>query len=243
MLSEQTVTYPFSETEITAIESILGHPFEDSSHLLSALTRRSFWHENRETCEEHNERLEFLGDAVLGLVIADILYREFPDDEEGELQKKRASLVNRAALAQLMRRLELANYIRMGKGDEISGCRNRDSILADTLEALVAAVYMDGGFNAAEKMIQKHFYPLIKRCATREGIEDSKSILQEIAQAEFGITPTYEMIDQWGEEHKKRFSVAVFLGDQMAGLGLGKNKREAAQNAAKQALERINYSE
>jgi ribonuclease-3 len=142
-----------------------------------------------------------------------------------------------------MRRLDLANYIRMGKGDEISGCRNRDSILADTLEALVAAVYMDGGFHAAEKMIQKHFYPLIKRCATREGIEDSKSILQEIAQAEFGITPTYEMIDQWGEEHKKRFSVAVFLGDQMAGLGLGKNKREAAQNAAKQALERINYSE
>jgi ribonuclease III len=230
------------ESELREIEDTLGHTFNDTCHLLSALTRRSFWHENRETCSEHNERLEFLGDAVLGLVIADILYQEFPEDEEGELQKKRASLVNRAALAELMRQLRLAGFIRMGRGDEISGCRNRDSILADTLEALVAAVYLDGGFDRAAHMIQKHFYPMIRRCSTREGIDDCKSVLQEKAQARFGLTPTYDVVDQWGEEHQKTFSVAVYLGDEIAGTGTGKNKREAAQNAARQALIKMEQS-
>jgi sugar fermentation stimulation protein/ribonuclease III len=239
MLVDEAVSDFYSDTEINEMERILGHRFRDHSHLVSALTRRSFWHENRDTCKEHNERLEFLGDAVLGLVIADILYREFPEDEEGELQKKRASLVNRAALAQLMRHLNLAGFIRMGRGDEMSGCRNRDSILADTLEALVAAVYMDGGFPEAEKMIQKHFYPLITRCSTRDGMDDCKSVLQEFAQAEFGVTPTYEMVDQWGEEHRKTFSVAVYLGSEIAGMGTGRNKREAAQKAAREALQAL----
>jgi sugar fermentation stimulation protein/ribonuclease III len=239
MLVDEAVGDCYTDTEIALMERILGHKFRDHSHLFNALTRRSFWHENRETCKEHNERLEFLGDAVLGLVVADILYREFPDDEEGELQKKRASLVNRAALAQLMRRLDLAGFIRMGRGDEMSGCRNRDSILADTLEALVAAVYMDGGFSEAEKMIEKHFYPLITRCSTRDGMDDCKSRLQEFAQAEFGVTPTYQMVDQWGEEHRKTFSVAVYLGSEIAGSGTGHNKREAAQKAAREALQTL----
>jgi ribonuclease III len=221
------------------VESIIGYWFKDPSILVSALTRRSYWHENRDVCHEHNERLEFLGDAVLGLVIADVLYREFPDDEEGELQKKRGSLVNRAALAQLMRHLDLGRFVRMGRGDELSGCRDRDSILADTLEAVIAAVYLDGGFTSAEEMIQTHFYPLIERCATREGLDDSKSLLQEKAQAQFGITPRYEVVEQWGEEHSKTFAVAVYLGEEVCGFGTGRNKREAAQNAAREALEKI----
>jgi len=239
MCSEKALDTTNSENDFVQVQQTLGHEFANQEVLLSALTRRSFWHENRELCEEHNERLEFLGDAVLGLVIADILYQEFPEDEEGELQKKRASLVNRAALAQLMRQLDLADFIRMGRGDEISGCRDRDSILADTLEALVAAVYIDGGFRAAKKMIEKHFYPLIERCSTRDGMEDCKSMLQERAQAQLGVTPTYEVADQWGEEHRKTFSVAVYLGGQLAGLGTGRNKRQAAQNAAKKALEQL----
>ncbi|MBI4962658.1 MAG: ribonuclease III [Desulfomonile tiedjei] len=241
MLTEESLIVN-DKDRLTEIETIIGHSFKNPSHLLNALTRRSFWHENRETCVEHNERLEFLGDAVLGLVVADILYQEFPEDEEGELQKKRASLVNRAALAQLMRQLDLSAYIRMGRGDEISGCRNRDSILADTLEALVAAVYLDSGYADVKKMIEKHFYPLIERCSTRDGIEDCKSMLQEKAQAELGVTPTYEVVDQWGEEHCKTFSVAVYLGEQVAGLGTGRNKREAAQNAARHALESMEES-
>jgi ribonuclease-3 len=242
MLTEKNMINGNTTDQLAEIETVLGHSFNNPAHLLNALTRRSFWHENRETCSEHNERLEFLGDAVLGLVIADVLYQEFTEDEEGELQKKRASLVNRAALAQLMRQLDLAHYIRMGRGDEMSGCRERDSILADTLEALVAAVYLDGGYAPAKRMIEKHFYPLIERCSTREGIEDCKSLLQEKAQAELGITPTYEVVDQWGEEHCKTFSVAVYLGEQVAGLGTGRNKREAAQNAARHALESLEES-
>jgi ribonuclease III len=221
------------------IEAIVGYRFANPSLLVSALTRRSFWHENRETCEEHNERMEFLGDAVLGLVIADVLYREFPEEEEGELQKKRGSLVNRAALAQLMRHLDLGRFVRMGRGDEMSGCRDRDSILADTLEAVIAAVYLDGGFPHAEKMIESHFYPLIERCATRDGMEDSKSLLQEKAQARFGITPTYTVVEEWGEEHRKMFAVAVCLGQEVFGSGTGRNKREAAQKAAREALARL----
>ena len=239
MFSEKDLAAKNSDETRGEIETALGHLFQNPSLLLNALTRRSFWHENRETCSEHNERLEFLGDAVLGLVIADILYREFPGDEEGELQKKRASLVNRAALARLMRQLRISNFIRMGRGDDLSGCRNRDSILADTLEALVAAVYLDGGFSDAKRLIERHFYPLIERCSTRDGMDDYKSILQEKAQAVIGITPIYEVVDQWGEEHCKIFSVAVYLGDKIAGVGTGKNKKEAAQNAASEALKTL----
>lgn len=156
MFSEETLASSNTLEDITQVQTTIGHSFQAPALLVNALTRRSFWHENRETCQEHNERLEFLGDAVLGLVIADILYRKFPEDEEGELQKKRASLVNRAALAKLMRQLGISRFIRMGRGDELSGCRDRDSILADTLEAIVAAVYLDGGFVDAEKLIEKH---------------------------------------------------------------------------------------
>lgn len=227
------------DIDISEIEATLGYAFTDQMLLVNALTRRSFWHEHRETCSANNERMEFLGDAVLGLVIADILYQEFPDDEEGHLQKKRASLVNRAALARLMKQLDLARFIRMGKGDEISGCRSRASILADTLEAIVAAVYLDGGLPEAARMIQRHFYPLIERCSTREGTDDYRSALQQKTQAELGVTPDYRLLDQWGDDHEKQFTVAVFLTHQMVGWGTGKNKREAAQNAARDALERM----
>ncbi|MFH1116278.1 MAG: ribonuclease III [Pseudomonadota bacterium] len=239
MFSEHDENHGNTGLDYSGLETVLGYQFRDPTHMVNALTRRSYWHENRDSCAEHNERLEFLGDAVLGLVIADILYDDFPDDEEGELQKKRASLVNRAALAQLMRQLGLARFIRMGRGDEMSGCRDRDSILSDTLEALIAAVYIDGGFDEAATMIAKHFYPLIEKCSTRDGMEDCKSVLQERAQAELGSTPTYEVVDQWGEEHSKTFSVAVYIGGRTAGCGTGKNKREAAQNAAREALEKL----
>jgi len=241
MLSEETLTLGSLDDEIRLIEEIVGHKFSNHALMLNALTRRSFWHENRDTCHDHNERLEFLGDAVLGLVVADMLFQLFPEDEEGDLQKKRASLVNRTALARLMRNLGLAMYIRMGRGDEISGCRERDSILSDTLEALIAAVYADAGFEGASEVIRKHFLPLVEKCAARWRLEDCKSILQERAQAHFGITPTYEVVDQWGEEHCKTFSVAVCFGEDVVGIGIGRNKREAAQNAAREALDKIEF--
>lgn len=222
--------------DLTQMESRLGYEFKDSGLLKSALTRRSFWHENRDTCSENNERMEFLGDAVLGLIIADILYKRNPEANEGELQKKRASIVNRGALARLMRHLGLAQFIRMGRGDEISGCRDRDSILADTLEAIIAAIYIDSGFLNAYSIIENHFFELIQHTNDVSSIEDSKSRLQELTQAELGVTPSYEVLEEWGEEHKKTFCVAVYIGDNLAGTGEGASKREAAQMAAKNAL-------
>jgi len=222
--------------DISEMEGVLGYRFQDGSLLLTALTRRSFWHENRDTCPANNERLEFLGDAVLGVVIADILYRRFPEDEEGELQKSRASLVNRSSLARLARELGLGRFVRMGRGDEISGCRDRDSILSDTLEAIVAAVYLDGGFLAAQEFIEAHFSTMIAQCGDRGSRGDFRSMLQEKVQATLGLTPSYRVVDEWGEEHQKTFTVAVLLGNQPAGLGTGASKREAAQNAAREAL-------
>lgn len=238
MCSEETIiTIP--QADIRQVEEILGYQFNDLSYLVNALTRRSYWHENRDTCEEHNERLEFLGDAVLGLVIAHVLYEQFPDDEEGELQKKRASLVNRSALAQLSRNLGLARFIRMGRGDELSGCRERDSILSDTLEAIIAAVYLDGGYDQVACLIIQHFLPLIERCISGEGLGDCKSMLQEKVQAQMGTTPLYHVIGEWGEDHSKTFSIAVSVGDEIVGVGMGRNKREAAQQAARQALDKF----
>ena len=221
---------------IIEMERILGHQFQEPSLLLNALTRRSFWHENRDTCSENNERMEFLGDAVLGVVIADMLYGQFPEDEEGELQKRRASLVNRSSLAKLARDLGLGPFIRMGRGDEISGCRDRDSILSDTFEALVAAVYLDGGFGAATELIERHCGSMIAQSGDRGGRGYFRSMLQEKVQATLGVTPTYRVIDEQGEEHQKTFTVAVLLGKQAVGTGTGASKREAAQNAARDAL-------
>lgn len=227
----------FAEThDLKTIESRLGHVFRKPDILESALTRRSFWHENRDTCSENNERMEFLGDAVLGLVIADILYHRYPDSNEGDLQKRRASIVNRSALARLMRTLGLAQFIRMGKGDEISGCRDRDSILADTLEAIIAAIFIDAGFSRAYQVVETHFFEMVEYANDAANIDDSKSRLQELTQAELGLTPSYEVLEEWGEEHRKTFCVAVYIGNNLAGTGEGASKREAAQIAAKNAL-------
>ncbi len=239
MCSEENLSIGNGLDYVPEVESLLGYRFTTVSHLVNALTRRSFWHENRDFCLAHNERLEFLGDAVIGLVIANMLYQEFPNAEEGELQKKRASIVNKKALASVMRGLNLATFIRMGRGDELSGCRDRDSVLADTLEALIAAVYVDGGFDRVEEVIEKHFGPLVSGCATVEGIDDCKSILQEKAQGQLGITPTYQVMDQWGEDHQKMFRVGVYLGNQVVGVGNGRSKREAQQNAARDALSNL----
>ena len=239
MCSDEALKCGIDQDQVQEVEKTLGYHFTEMSFLVNALTRRSFWHENRDVCTEHNERLEFLGDAVLGLVIANVLYQEFPEAEEGELQKKRASIVNKKALARVMRRLRLAEFIRMGRGDELSGCRDRDSVLADTLEALIAAVYLDGGFERAEEVVEKHFYTLVARSANVEAVEDSKSLLQEKAQGQLGITPTYQVIDQWGKDHQKTFSVAVYLGKDVAGVGTGRNKREAQQDAARDALSKL----
>lgn len=224
-------------TDLAEVEAIISYSFTNPNLLLDSLTRRSYWHEHRDSCEHHNERLEFLGDAVLGLVIAEKLYQEFPEFEEGDLQKSRAKLVNKTTLANLARDLGIAKFIRMGRGDELSGCRDRDSILADTLEALIAAIFLDGGFLAAKAFILNAFSDLIEFLNSGQDAYDYKSVFQEQIQSSLGITPTYHVVAQWGEEHCKTFVVAVKVGDNAVGQGTGRNKREAAQNAARNALD------
>jgi ribonuclease-3 len=233
---EKDMTMASLDADFSDIEAIMSYSFKRPYLLLDSLTRRSYWHENRNSCEHHNERLEFLGDAVLGLVIAEKLYEEFPEFEEGDLQKSRAKLVNRTTLANLARDLGIAKFIRMGRGDELSGCRDRDSILADTLEALIAAVFLDGGFPAAKEFILRVFSDLIDTLPTSSEEQDYKSLFQERVQSSMGLTPTYHVVAQWGEEHCKTFAVAVQVGDNTVGQGTGRNKREAAQNAARDAL-------
>ncbi|MCX5874058.1 MAG: ribonuclease III [Deltaproteobacteria bacterium] len=225
-----------SPEELDEIELALGYKFKNPEMLLHALTRRSFWHENRDTCSENNERMEFLGDSVLNLIIAHILYVWFPEAEEGELQKRRASLVKLNALAKIMRRLGIANFIRMGRGDEISGCRDRNSILADTTEAVIAAVFLDGGYDNAEKFINNHFRLMLNNVALSKCYEDHKSLLQEKSQAVLGITPVYTLLDKKGEDHSVTFQMGVFIGGQLAAIGEGPSKKEAAQEAASLAL-------
>ncbi len=241
MVTNKEIASPFTPEELHEIETALGYQFKDSDLLLNALTRRSFWHENRTTCSENNERMEFLGDSVLNLIIAHILYLWFPDDEEGELQKKRASLVKQNALARIMRRLGLARFIRMGKGDERSGCRERSSILADTVEAIIAAVFLDGGYYCAEKFISAHFRFLLDELETSRVFEDSKSMLQEKSQALIGITPVYVLLEETGAEHDRIFRMGVYIGDSLAAEGEGQNKKEAAQSAAGLALSSFNW--
>lgn len=239
MFPDKDVTTASLEMDLSDIEAIIAYSFNNPNLLLDSLTRRSYWHENRDSCEHHNERLEFLGDAVLGLTIAERLYEEFPGFEEGDLQKSRAKLVNRTTLANLARDLGIAKFIRMGRGDELSGCRDRDSILADTLEALIAAVFLDGGFSAAKEFILRIFSGLIEILCNGTEEHDFKSAFQEKVQSSLGLTPTYHVVAQWGEEHCKTFAVAVQVGQNTVGQGTGRNKREAAQNAARNALDEL----
>ncbi|MDA8405414.1 MAG: ribonuclease III [Deltaproteobacteria bacterium] len=241
MVTNKEIASSFPPEELHEIETALGYEFKDPDLLLNALTRRSFWHENRTTCSENNERMEFLGDSVLNLVIAHILYVWFPDAEEGELQKRRASLVKQHALARIMRRLCLADFIRMGKGDERSGCRERSSILADTVEAIIAAVFLDGGYYCAEKFISGHFRFMLDDLETSRVFDDPKSMLQERSQALMGITPVYVLLDETGAEHDRIFRMGVYIGDSLAAEGEGQNKKEAAQSAAGLALSSFDW--
>jgi ribonuclease III len=236
MCTEIDLSYPFSPEDLREIGLSIGYTFHDHDKLINALTRRSFWHENRSTCTDNNERMEFLGDSILNMVVAYILYLEFPGADEGELQKRRASLVKQNSLAIIMRDLGLAKFIRMGKGDERSGCRERNSILADTLEAVIGAVFLDSGYEDATRFIHTHFRTMLDSLNDVACFEDSKSLLQERSQALFGVTPVYVVLDEIGEEHSRIFRMGVFLGETLLASGEGPNKKEAAQMAASKAL-------
>jgi len=218
------------------LESALRMRFRDAELREMALTHRSFAFE--QGLAVTNERLEFLGDAVLGIIITDLAYREFPDLSEGELAKLRAATVNMSTLADVARELELGELVLLGKGEEMSGGRDKASILADAMEAVLGAVYLDRGLNGARKLIERLFWPRMAAYARGEGERDYKTTLQELASQDLHSMPDYR-ISERGPDHEKEFTATVYLAGKRWGRGVGRSKKEAEQQAAREAFARL----
>ncbi len=226
-------------TQLEPLEEALGYRFNDPSFLDCALTHRSYANENPDLLRQDNERLEFLGDAVLTLCISDMLMKKFPDLTEGDLSKIRSSIVNEKPLAGLARELRLGDYLLLGRGEDISGGRLKNSILANALEAIIAAVYRDAGFEGVCSFVAKRFQPLLDTGTVRVLYQDYKTALQELTQNRFRVIPRYSVLRVFGPDHDKVFQIRVSVGDIVSAAGLGRNKKEAEQRAARKALEAI----
>ena len=220
-----------------SLEEKLGYTFQDKSLLENALTHSSCANESKGRLHS-NERLEFLGDSILGMVVAEHLYRNHPDLPEGELTRTRAALVCDESLVEVAHDLGLGDYLKLGKGEEAGGGRTRPSIRADAVEAVLAAVYLDGGIGSARKIIQK--YILSREIEGLNSQRDYKTALQELIQRESGQSLKYRLTGSEGPDHDKRFFVEVDLNGQPVGAGKGRSKKEAEQMAAKAAIAKLN---
>lgn len=225
-----------TKPNLSALEEKIG-VFDNKDLLVQALTHRSYVNENR-SAKEHNERLEFLGDAVLELIITDYLYRAYPATTEGDLTLYRSALVNTQNLSQVANEIEVNGHLLLSRGEAKDTGRARDHILANTIEAIIGALYMDGGFEKAKKFVDKYIAPKIKKVIENGTWMDAKSKFQEKAQEVMGITPSYQTIKEEGPDHAKTFTVAVYVGEKMIAEGGGKSKQDAEQVAARNGLEK-----
>ena len=221
------------------LENRLGYFFKNKELLIEALTHRSFSHENSEKSTHHNERLEFLGDSVLGFVIVEYLYLSDSRFAESSMAKIKSYLVKESVLYEIADSLSLGKYLRLGKGEDATGGRIKKSLLADALEAVLGAVYIDGGYERAKELILRVFNEKLKAIINSGDFHDFKTELQERTQLLFNVLPEYRVIKQEGEEHKKIFTVEVFIAGKQFGRGSGKSKKEAQTLAAKEALSRF----
>lgn len=217
-----------------SLENKLNYKFNNKALLLNALTHSSYANEVRKGITS-NERLEFLGDSVLSIIVSDYLFKNFPNMPEGELTKLRASLVCEKSLCGFSRSLNIGSYLKLGKGEDKGGGRERDSILADAFEAVLAAMYLDGGMEVARKHVLRFVLPELEH-TDDEVFKDYKTALQEIIQRNPEESVTYILTDETGPDHNKQFTVEVHLNSNVIGSGRGKSKKQAEQMAAKQAL-------
>ncbi len=225
---------------LNPLQAQLQYVFKNPELLIKALTHRSYAHEDGDPGTVHNERLEFLGDTVLGLVLSHQLYQMFPDLSEGELSRLRAGLVNEQQLKLLAQGLKLGKYLRLGRGEEVTGGRKKSSLLADALEAILGAVYLEGGYDQAFRLIRDLYRPRLEAGQEVSGPAlDSKTDLQEYCQGCLKITPSYEVIREEGPAHEKVFYVKVRIGKQVIGQGKGHSKKAAEQQAAERAMVKI----
>lgn len=224
--------------DFSSFENKAGVNFKDKSLLKQAFTHRSYINENRTSNLAHNERLEFLGDAVLELVITDYLYHKLKDAPEGELTSLRSALVNADTCARVATALGANDFLLLSKGEAKDTGRARQFILANTLEALIGALYMDQGYDAAKDFILKHVAPLSQEIIASGTWIDAKSLFQEKAQEHKGFTPAYKTVRESGPDHDKHFTVSVSVGSEVMGEGEGKSKQDAEQSAARNALQK-----
>lgn len=220
-----------------SLERKIGYRFWRRRRLEQALTHPSYRHELG-LDHEDNQRLEFLGDAALGLAAAAVLYEAHPDSTEGDMTKLRSLLTSTKALASVAQHIQLGDYLRLGKGEQLSGGRQRPSILADALEAVIGAAYVDGGARAVQAIFRTLFLPLLHDVAVAGQLENPKGLLQEWAQREHNRNPRYQVVQEDGPAHQRQYVMAVLVGDRECGRGSGTNKREAETAAALDALAR-----
>ncbi len=225
----------------TDLEVAIGYRFRDKALLKQAMSHSSYANEHRAQGAGDNERLEFLGDAVLEIISSDFLYRAYPDMQEGQLTKLRASLVCEPTLALSAHEFDLSSYLLLGKGEEQTGGRLRDSIVSDAMEALIGAIYLDGGMDPARTFVERFILTDIEH---KKLFYDSKTVLQEIVQRDYRQDEiSYEVVGEDGPDHAKVFTVELRIGDRPAGLGRGSTKKSAEQQAAYQAIQKIDQSQ
>lgn len=229
-----------------SLQAALAYRFANRALLEEALTHKSYVNEQKTAGVSHNERLEFLGDAVLSLIVSERLAAMQPQASEGALSKLKARLVSEAVLAGVARRLQLGPCLRLGRGEELSKGRGKDSLLADALEAVVAAVHLDGGLDAARRVVGRLYaeeFDLVATQQHRPGAEDYKTQFQEWCQKHFDSLPRYVIVRESGPDHDKVFEVELTVKDEVFGRGVGRSKKEAEQSAAKQAMEQTHIRE
>jgi ribonuclease-3 len=224
--------------EFLKIEEKLGYVFCDKTLLTLAFTHRSFVNENREISKEHNERLEFLGDAILGFIVSEFLYKALPHYKEGDLSYLRSRLVDASSCCQCIQQLGVEEYLLMGRGEMMNAGKGRDTILADLFEAILGAIYIDSGIENVKKFFFGHFEEFLKMLI-KEPSYNWKALLQDHFQKRVQKQPSYKVLSEEGPDHEKIFHVGVYLDEELLGLGQGLSKKEAEQHAAKEAYEKL----
>lgn len=229
----------YSAERINELEKVIGYTYKDKKNLMLAMTHSSFANENRDVVLESNERLEFLGDAVLNIVISERIYKSCSDLAEGEMTKARANIVCESTLVICSNNIDIGKYLLLGKGEELTGGRTRVSILSDAFEAVIGSIYIDGGFKEAKSFILRNMNKIIEDSISGAMFMDYKTQLQEEVQKKVNQKIAYEIIDEKGPDHSKTFITQVKVEDKVMGVGEGKSKKESEQNAARVALKRV----
>jgi len=222
--------------ELSKLEKAIDYAFENKDLLREALTHRSYLNENPSWKSSHNERLEFLGDAVLELIVTEILFHKYPKYDEGQLTTFRAALVNYQMLAEVSKEFNLEKFLLLSRGEAKDTGRARDVILANAFESLTGAIYLDVGYEQVKEFVERFVMPQLKEVIEKGLYRDAKSLLQEKTQADLKLTPVYKVLEETGPDHKKFFTIGVYFGDKLIATGHGLSKQDAEVEAAKKAL-------